>query len=376
MTGAMYAAVSGLKSHMNKLNVIGNNIANVNTYGYKNARTTFQESLYTSVRSGSNGTDMVGGMNPAQIGYGCNIGTIDLDMSTKNYVPTGVNLDCMISGDGFFLSGGKLKVDEATGKLTESPNAKDLTLTRVGNFTFDPQGYMVDGYGSVIYGFVTCAGKAGAQSTEAGGVLDDKNPAVSTQLVPIRLPLSASKANTAKGIDKIGSAVYPGATADGNIYDKGGTDDLSTGEPISANLDSISIDGKTGKITAVNNADGKTIVVGYIPLAKVANPSGVTHIQGPYYRAGEGAGSCVPASIGDSLSSFKLGLNNKPVADDVPPIIGTGETKLITNGLESSGTDIATEFSEMISTQRGYQANTRIITVTDSMLEELVNIKR
>ena len=83
MTGAMYAAVSGLKAHMNALNVIGNNISNVNTLAYKATRYTFNESLYTSSRSGSNGTDTVGGRNPAQIGYGCSIGTIDLDMSTK-----------------------------------------------------------------------------------------------------------------------------------------------------------------------------------------------------------------------------------------------------------------------------------------------------
>lgn len=369
MTGAMYAAVSGLKSHMNKLNVIGNNIANVNTYGYKSARTTFQESLYTSVRSGSNGTDTVGGMNPAQIGYGCNIGTIDLDMSTKNYVPTGVGLDCMISGDGFFLAGGK-QVIKDDGTLTAVPNAKDLNLTRVGNFTFDSQGYLVDGYGSVIYGFVTCAAaEDGGKNTQAGPTNDNK-PLVSTQLVPIRLPISNTKEDTtATPPLVVGQAIYPGVDDNGNnVYP-------TEGDTISANLDSISIDGKTGKITAVNNADGKTIVVGYIALAKVANPNGVTHLQGPYYRAGEGAGSCAPASIGDVLKGQNL--NNAEDDDaNAQKIFGTGGTELITNGLESSGTDIATEFSEMISTQRGYQANTRIITVTDTMLEELVNIKR
>lgn len=81
MTGAMYAAISGLKSHMTKLNVIGNNIANVNTNGYKSARTTFRETIYTTLTAGSGGTDVTGGINPNQIGYGCNIGTIDLDMS-------------------------------------------------------------------------------------------------------------------------------------------------------------------------------------------------------------------------------------------------------------------------------------------------------
>ena len=103
MTGAMYAAVSGLKAHMSALNVIGNNIANVNTTGYKASRFTFLESLYTTVGSGSDGSTEAGGRNPAQLGYGCSIGTIDLDMSTKNYSPTGMALDCMIDGDGFFL---------------------------------------------------------------------------------------------------------------------------------------------------------------------------------------------------------------------------------------------------------------------------------
>ena len=84
MTGSMYAAVSGLKTHMNALAVIGNNISNVNTVGYKAARYTFNEALYTTSRSGSNGTDTVGGRNPAQNGFGASIGTIDLDMSTKN----------------------------------------------------------------------------------------------------------------------------------------------------------------------------------------------------------------------------------------------------------------------------------------------------
>ena len=73
MTGAMYAAVSGLKAHMNKLNVIGNNVANVNTYGYKAARTTFSDSLYTSMRAGSNGSNSMGGVNPAQFGFGAHL---------------------------------------------------------------------------------------------------------------------------------------------------------------------------------------------------------------------------------------------------------------------------------------------------------------
>jgi len=375
MTGAMYSAVSGMKAHMNKLNVIGNNIANVNTNAYKSARTTFKESIYSSVRSGSNGSNTSGGINPAQLGYGCNIGTIDLDMSTKSYVPTGVSLDCMINGDGFFMAGPKPSTDPTTGTLLNSPDAQDLTLTRLGNFTFDSQGYMVDGYGSVIYGFVTCASDptTPANKNAGPGLADKDNPLVSTQLVPIRLPMAGKESATPK--ITAGEAIYPGVTDDGlNAYDA--TSTVSTGKTVSVNLDSISIDGETGKITATNNAPGGgAIVVGYIALAKVANPNGVTHMQGPYYLAGEGAGSCTAAGIGGVMDGKFM--NNKTDTDtDKEPINGTGGTKLMTNGLESSGTDIATEFSEMISAQRGYQANTRIITVTDAMLEELVNMKR
>ncbi len=375
MTGAMYAAISGMKSHMNKLNVIGNNVANVNTFGYKCSRTTFKESLYTNVRSGTDGTATVGGINPAQIGYGCNIGTIDLDMSTKNYVPTGVNLDCMINGDGFFIVGDKPGMN-ADGVMDIS-DPKELNLTRVGNFTFDSNGYMVDGYGNVVYGFVTSAGEVADDGTitvgATPGLTDKEDPLISTQLAPIRLPLAAVGDLTATPPIKPGTAIYPGVSGTGQNQYAGGLP--VTGDTVAVNIDSVSVDGETGKVTGVNNATGEPIVIGYIAIAKVANPNGVTHTQGPYYKAAEGAGECNAASIGGILDGRFLN-NQAADADGAQPIFSTGGTNLITNGLESSGTDIATEFSEMISTQRGYQANTRIITVTDSMLEELVNIKR
>ena len=150
MTAAMYAAVSGLKTHMNAMNVISNNVANVNTLGYKSTRYTFNEALYTTLRNGSNGNDTLGGQNPAQVGFGCSIGTIDLDMSTKNYSPTGNALDVMIDGDGFFIIGDD---KEKTGITTQSA-LQGMSLSRLGNFSLDANGYLVDGNGSLIYGFL------------------------------------------------------------------------------------------------------------------------------------------------------------------------------------------------------------------------------
>ena len=82
LTGAMSAGISGLKAHMDALNVVGNNVANVNTQGYKPGRVTFMESIYSTQSAGSAGTATVGGTNPRQTGYGVGIGTIDLDTLT------------------------------------------------------------------------------------------------------------------------------------------------------------------------------------------------------------------------------------------------------------------------------------------------------
>ena len=158
----MYAAVAGLKAHMQNLNVIGNNVANVNTQGYKAGRSVFRTSIYTSLNGGSNGTDTVGGRNPSQIGYGSVLSSVDIDMSTGTYNPTGKATDCMIDGEGFFLVGTKdiansLYYDYAgyqdvQGGMFDPQGTTALTLTRTGNFEFKADGYLTDNLGNVAYG--------------------------------------------------------------------------------------------------------------------------------------------------------------------------------------------------------------------------------
>jgi len=356
----MYSAIAGLKAHMNKLSVIGNNIANINTPAYKKAQTLFSEAIYTTLSAGSNGTTKVGGVNPSQVGYGVSIGSISMDMSTANFNADGDSMHCMIMGDGFFLTGQKPGVT-ASNTLTET-DAQNLELSRVGDFKFDSQGYLVDGRGNVIYGWVTTSG-----NETAGAIVDADNPKTSGQLVPIRLPMAASQTYPG-GTVTAGTAIYPGIETTGgmNVY-PAATEELSP-----ASIDSIAIDKATGKITGNMKDGGAPVVVGYIALANVANPSGVTRIDNGYYKAGEGSGKCTAVSIGGAVTA-KVNNSTDP---DAKSIQSAGTTTLQDGGLESSGTDLATEIAEMITTQRGYQANTRIITVTDSMLEELVNMKR
>jgi flagellar hook protein FlgE len=362
----MYAAISGLKSHMSKLNVIGNNIANVNTYGYKSGSTVFQTELYTTMKNGSNGTSTTGGKNPSQVGYGVSIGSIRLDMGTANYSPTGIATDCMIDGDGFFLVGDKTVAD--TIKANDPSTLKALTLTRVGDFEFKADGYLTDGQGNAVYGFLVT------------GMDDEGQPIVSDQLVPIRYP----------GYDAENQEVkYPvaGEGDDARLVDA--TTDDGAAYPF-AQMDSITIDSKTGKISGTCKDNDQPVTIGFIALGTVTNPNGVTQESGSYYKVGDGAGDLTITLLGGAAEDLRTSaddedarltyVNGSLMADGDSPagmrILSGGTTYLVTGGLESSKTDLATEISEMITTQRGYQANTRIITVTDSMLEELVNIKR
>ena len=407
MTGAMYAAVAGLKTHMSAMNVIGNNISNVNTVGYKATRYTFNEALYTSVRSGSNGTDQLGGYNPAQIGYGCSVGTIDLDMSTKNYNPTGKPLDCMIDGDGFFIVGDD---KTNTGVLNQS-SLQGMGLSRLGNFTFDPEGYLVDGNGQLVYGFLRITGTEELTSEDLAQIPEEC--LTSPVLTPIRLPLCYVSGSTGGSTKTETTIFWPRwDDAEDGIRDGSYVDLQAVGLPQkpdgSGDIDSdayltrlqpgtIQID-NTGCITCVTK-DEKMLVIGYIGIATVDNPDGVTHVDGRYYRAMGGAGNVHLTTIGGRLTNIGGSTPPSPPTASLSAagqawagntdlyntdwlhtsnitVEAAGDTELVNGGLESSGTDLAQEISNMIMIQRGYQANTRIVTVTDSMLEELVNMKR
>ena len=314
MVGSMYAAISGLRAHQQKMNVIGNNIANVNTYGYKTQRTTFSESMYSSLRNSTAGTATQGGVNASQIGYGCNVGTIDMNMRTGTYAVTDNPLDLMIDGDGLLMVG-NIVADKNGIPIKDSVSLSGLKLTRVGDLRFDSNGYLTDGKGSVVYGFgVNADGKYNTGS-----------------LIPIRLPLTDPNDPTSKPKE-------------------------FSGISISAN----------GEITGHDEKDNKTVTIGCIALGYVDNPSGLTHLGGPYYQAGGNSGTLRPGSCGGVVTDGN-GQNDTLV---------NFASKMVTGTLEMSNVDISNEFADLITTQRGFQANTKIITVTDEMLADLVAMKR
>lgn len=127
----MYSGVAGMKANQNRMDVIGNNIANSNTYGFKSGRATFRDVYYQQFRGASAGTQTRGGINPSSIGYGAQLSSIDLMMDSSSMTSTGFALDCAITGEGFFqvmdpdgniyyTKAGMLDINPATGALVDS----------------------------------------------------------------------------------------------------------------------------------------------------------------------------------------------------------------------------------------------------------------
>lgn len=381
MTGAMYAAIAGLKTHMQNLNVIGNNVANINTYSYKAGRSVFQTAIYTQLTGGSNGTTVTGGRNPSQIGYGASVGSVDVDMSSGNYAATGNPTDCMIDGQGFFLLGDKTMPEGFEANPGDPTLLSGLTLTRVGDISFKADGYLSNYNGMCVYGFLCTGVYQEGQEIPEGKKVGD--PIFSDQLVPIRYPRLRTAQNGALEV------VYPSAEEGERLQDGKGENDPEDGESTLpfAQFSSISIDPATGLISGMCKDTKQTVKIGIIALGNVTNPNGLTMESNNYYTAGEGAGDLTITLYGGAAEQLGISrVNGSLRGDDAEGdeaevdlfTIRSGGPKesILSGGLEMSKTDLAQEISNMITTQRGYQANTRIITVTDSMLEELVNMKR
>lgn len=298
MLRAMDSAVSGLRAHQNKLDVIGNNIANVNTFGFKSQSYSFKEAMYQTSTTSTKGSDNAGGVNAAQYGYGSMMGSISTDMgaSTPTYVG---GLNASVDGEGFFITFPKSTETVEVANMKET----DFDYTRVGQFNIDGNGYLTDANGNFVYGF-----------------RPNDN-----QLVAIKVP----------------------SDVDGNSFN---------GEPLQlTNVKINSLGEISGTVKSTDkNEDGKTVSIGKVAIATFQNPEGLSKKGSFYYGATESD-------------------NSGKASATIP---GGSTSSLMTGYLEASNVDLAKEFSDMITTQRGFQANSKIITVSDEILSDLINMKR
>lgn len=323
MLRAMDSAVAGLRAHQSKLDVIGHNIANVNTYGYKSQNYSFTEAMYQTSTSSTQGSQTSGGVNAAQYGYGSLTGSISMDMtaSTPTYVG---GFNATISGEGFFVTYASPGTVDVT-KIKET----DMDYTRVGQFKIDSNGYMVDSRGNFVYGY---------QCTDKNG--DPEYPANYdvANLKPLKVP------------DNFGTPAYN--TGESKIV----LTDIKINNLGEVTGTIKSIDGKTLDANGDKLPDvGKVITLGRVAVVTFQNPEGLTK-KGDYYYG---------ATNDDNTGAASVGSPGDPAT-----------ASLMAGYLEASNVDLAKEFSDMITTQRGFQANTKMITVSDEVLNELVNMKR
>ncbi|MDQ2687128.1 MAG: flagellar hook protein FlgE, partial [Armatimonadota bacterium] len=417
--------VSAIEAHQQRMDVIGNNIANVNTTAYKAGRVTFQDQLSQTIQGASKGDGAnIGGTNPQQTGLGVKVGSIDTLMGQGGLQATSRPTDLAIQGNGFFMLGtpsgtsytrdGSFTVD-STGNLVNastgqyvlgwqsdpSTGALDTTKEIDGNSHLNiPVGSLTSVFPTSATAF---AGNLSAEATSTDPaysrsvkVYDSLGAAQNVTLgfqrdasLPAGAPTNATSSWTwtASGT---GVSTPASTTNQGTVFfDNSGKEISSTGSisightdgsstpqaitpsfndmiqvsgasnaaPASQNgtgpgtLQSFSID-ETGSITGIFN-NGQTRTLGQLALATFANPEGLQ-------RAG----------ANDYQATVNTGL----------PQIGTatqsGLGKISSGYLEQSNVDLSNEFTNMIITQRGFQANTKIVTTVDQMLNELINIKQ
>lgn len=275
MMRGMFAAISGLRTHQVMLDVTSNDIANVNTIGYKSARTTFKDSLTQMQRGASGPGGGTGGSNAAQIGLGTQLGSIDNLMTSGALQSTGNPLDVAIQGPGMFRVA-------ASPAGAPAPNPAGVEYTRAGNFTTNRDGYLItqDGY------------------------------------------------------------YVQGLTA-------GGADTLLLIDPDATN---VAI-GQNGEVSFVD-ATGTRVSAGFLSLATFPNSSGLARSGNNRWLATANSGNPDPG---------------------VP---GTQRGFTTAGAIEMSNVDLAQSFTNMITAQRGFQANSRVISTSDEMLSDLVNLKR
>ena len=440
MLRSLFAGVSGLRNHQVRMDVIGNNISNVNTVAFKSGRVTFKEGFAQMLQGGSRPPGDQGGINPIQIGLGMQIGSVDTIFSQGNLETTGLNTDVAIQGDSFFVvrkgnqsfytRSGNFQVD-ADGKLVSPTNGFIVQGRAAINGVFQ------DGITDIVLPFGQKTSATATTSVKLGGNIDASATVFDVTDPDGAGPLSGGFNADTRGaainaeawtetsitaydslgtkhdvkvyiyktaanawnweVDQAGliAAGIPVASISGAgalTFNSDGTLNAASSntiafappgsDPMSINVDfgtgvngitqfsststavlrdqngytsgtlqNFSID-RTGIITG-SFTNGVNVPLGQIVLADYNNPAGLLRIGDNMYQESGNSGGAV---LGFALEG--------------------SQSTLTSGALEMSNVDLAQEFTSMIVAQRGFQANGRVITTSDDLLQELVNLKR
>ncbi len=294
LIGTMGSGVSALRTFMKGLEVIGNNIANVNTTGFKGSNATYSDSFSNILQQSSSGTEPT---SAVAVGTGVRLSAITTNFTQGSLSSTGKATDLGISGNGFFR--------------VKNTSSSEEFVTRAGDFRWDPNGFLVTADGFRVQGLY-------------GGT--------AAQVGPPAVP--ATPPSTSGDIQLSGNSA-----------------------------ESVAID-RNGNIIE-SYSDGSTVTVAKILLQNFKDPSALVKQGNNLYNGMAAAGSTT-GSV--SLDTSATNNTNSP---------GTNGLGTIQSGtLELSNVDLTEQFSDLITTQRSFQAGSRLLTVSDTVLDDIVNLKR
>lgn len=425
MLQALLAGVASVKAQQTRMNVIGNNLANVNTTSYKGSRVTFQDMIAQTIRGASRPQDNVGGTNPVQFGLGVLVAGTDTNNEQGSLQATNRPSDLALQGNGYFMVSNSERVAytrdggfdlDANGRLVQRATGEQLLgwpadeFGQINNNTpVTDSSFLTIPVGSLDAVQVTTRASfkgnldANAASTEAWDVVvrtydtlggaHDITVRFSNRQVPpggTAPPGAASSwewtaLEGSTPLQGFGSGTNQRLYFDGNGNLLNGSTAQEITVPASGSAPAFTIDLDFSRMTQLkgeNNVtpfdqngfppgslqgfsigvdgvitglftNGLTRPLGQIAMAIFSNPGGLERMGSNMWRATDNSGIAV---VGE------------------PKTGGRGQVNA--GFLEQSNVDIGNEFTELIVTQRGFQANTRVITTVDEMLQDLINMKR
>jgi len=457
MMRSLFSGVSGLKNHQTRMDVVGHNISNVNTYGYKFQRVSFQDMLSQTLSGAAKPEENRGGVNPKQVGLGMTIASIDRIFTQGSLQTTGNQTDVAISGDGFFV------VADGDKKF----------YTRAGTFGIDKDGALVNpSNGLKVQGWMATLDSNGQKVVRANGATEDIiipvyskidaketnnirykcNLDTRTSIVPpdanSKMRASAAVTTSIDTYDNLGathrltmtfwktgfnqwtaSAAMTGANGpltldvpagggqnnqanpssrinlrfspDGKLIavgDESSPDELNQGKlVVNANyrvegdpqVRSIALNlGEAGVLSGITQFSSASTTkaveqdgfgMGYMETFSIDNSGVITGVysNGTKQSVGQMAMAVFTnpqglLAAGENL--FEVS-NNSGLAN-IGAASSAGRGKMVAGTLEMSNVDLSDQFTDMIVTQRGFQANSRTITTSDQMLQEIISLKR
>lgn len=422
MLQALLAGVASIKAQQTRMNVIGNNLANVNTTAYKGSRVTFQDMIAQTIRGATRPSSAIGGTNAIQFGLGVLVAATEVNNEQGSLNATNRPTDIAIQGSGFFMTSNADRIAytrdgacdlDANGNLVNA-----ATGERILGWTADPAtgiidtGAPINATASAIV--IPLGARTAVQVTTNSvwsGNLDSREPVTGPTAVPPTAP--AYRSATVRVYDQLGGQhdvtlrIYKSAP-DTWSYDATGTngDTVACSGSLVFNSNGQVTSGSPASILVTPPAGGAPAFTFAADLGTISQLATETQVQSSSQN-GFPPGSLQSFSIGvdgvvtglftngltRSISQIAMAIFPNPnglerqgnnlwrnTDNSGVPVIGTPKTGgrggINAGFLEQSNIDISNEFTDLIVTQRGFQANTKVVTTVDEMLQDLINMKR